>query len=76
MTDQRTRKDHVEWCKSRAREYLRQGDLSGAVSSMLSDMTKHPETDTASLNTLGMVGLMEAASGSKHGVERFIEGFN
>jgi hypothetical protein len=70
------REDHVEWCKSRAREYLKEGDLTSAVASMLSDMQKHPETDTPALTAVGLVGIMEAANGNQQGVERFIDGFN
>jgi hypothetical protein len=36
--------EHLEWCKSRALEYLEQGDLLQAHASMISDLSKHPET--------------------------------
>jgi hypothetical protein len=39
-----TRDEHLEWAKSRALEYLDRGDVQNAVTSMLSDMRKHPET--------------------------------
>jgi hypothetical protein len=38
------RQQHLEWCKTRALEYLDSGDITGAYSSFLSDMSKHPET--------------------------------
>ena len=43
MTE-KTRKEHVEWCKQRAREYLNNGDAEQAILSMASDFEKHPET--------------------------------
>ena len=42
MTD---RKQHLAWAKQRALEYVAAGDLASAISSMLSDIRKHPEWD-------------------------------
>jgi hypothetical protein len=69
-----TRADHLAWCKQRAFEYVNEGDLGGAVASMMSDLGKHPETGVDP--TLGMLGLMAATSGDASEVRRFIEGFN
>jgi hypothetical protein len=68
------RAEHVRWCKERAREYLNEGDLQQAVASMLSDLTKHPDTQNVGRGT-GMLGIMCAANGDNEGVRRFIEGF-
>ena len=38
-----TRDEHMEWCKKRALEYLPL-DPQQAITSMLSDLTKHPDT--------------------------------
>jgi hypothetical protein len=38
------RKEHLQWAKTRALEYVEMGQLSLAVSSMQSDLSKHPET--------------------------------
>lgn len=73
-----TRQEHLDWCKSRALEYLNPGkfySLTDAVASMMSDLTKHPETALGA-NALGMIGVMAASSGSEHEVRKFIEGFN
>lgn len=43
---ERTRAEHVAWCKQRALKYVEQGSLVTAVTSMLSDMSKHPLTDS------------------------------
>lgn len=69
-----TRQQHLEWCKKRAHEYLARGDVQNAVTSMLSDMNKHPETELKS-PTLKMLGMMAIQSGSHSEARRFIDGF-
>lgn len=74
-----TRAEHVQWCKDRAMEYVNQGDLLNGVTSMMSDMTKHPETKeaaTGGLAMLGMLAMQQAQSGDRDGVVRYITGFN
>lgn len=73
-----TRQEHLEWCKRRAHEYLKAGDVGQAVTSMLSDINKHPETalNGATAGTLGMLGMMAAAKGDVAEARRFIDGFN
>ena len=39
------RAEHLQWCKDRAMEYCRQGDVTNAYASMASDLSKHPETE-------------------------------
>lgn len=70
-----TRQEHIEWCKRRALEYLDEGAVQNAVTSMLSDIGKHPETidKTGALVALAMVALQ---SGDVGEARRFIEGFN
>jgi len=80
VTD-RTYDEHLEWCKTRAREYLHAHDLVNAVISMMSDLDKHPETrahcgrDSLALNQLGILAAMRAQEGDYDFVERYIEGF-
>jgi len=38
-----TRTEHLAWCKQRALQLVSEGDATGAVASMASDMAKHPE---------------------------------
>ena len=68
------RQQHLEWCKKRAHEYLARGDVQNAVTSMLSDLRKHDETDPGP--TLMMLGMMAMQSGSVTEARRFIDGFN
>lgn len=70
----RTRDQHLEFCKVRAREYLNDGDLMNAVTSMMSDLDKHPETKVNNA-TLLMLGVFAVNSGDPREVSRFIEGF-
>jgi hypothetical protein len=68
-----TRDEHLEWCKQRAREYLDAGDLLNAVTSMGSDLDKHPELGCNPY--LLMTGALAAQSGAVSDVRRWIEGF-
>lgn len=70
----RTREDHLEWCKQRAREYLARNDLMNAVTSMLSDLQKHSST-AFKPGTLDLLGMHAIMSGDPQTVQRFIEGF-
>jgi hypothetical protein len=73
----RTREEHLEWCKERAREYLDRGDLANAVASMGSDMDKHPETRMAG-EKMGMlmdVAMIRLTEGDVQGVRDLVEGF-
>jgi hypothetical protein len=40
-----SREDHLQWCKDRALEYVRAGEINLAIESMQSDLRKHPETN-------------------------------
>lgn len=70
----RTRAEHLEWCKQRALEYLDTGQLSNAVASMGSDLTKHPETDCP--DVLMLLALRNVIDGDTEAVRRWIKGFN
>ena len=70
------RKEHLEWCKTRAIEYINNGDLNGAFVSMLSDMNKHPETENDPGHTMGMLMLMNGQLSSRQQMLKFINGFN
>ena len=69
------RQEHLDWCKTRALEYLDRGDVSNAVTSMLSDLNKHEETQMNS-PTLTMLGMQTGMSGDIAMARRFIVGFN
>lgn len=75
LTDvyERTRSQHLEWCKNRAYAYWREGDLANAVMSMGSDLDKHEATKCNPY--LLLLGGMYATNGDREGVRRWIEGF-
>lgn len=65
-----SRTDHLEWCKGRALEYVEAGDLSYAVSSMVSDLLKHPEVSIAP--SIIQDGMLKISFGGE-AVRRWIE---
>ena len=73
-----TREEHLQWCKDLAMEYVNQGDLLNGVTSMMSDLDKHPETSATKgpLAMLGLLAMQQAQSGDRAGVVRYIQGFN
>jgi hypothetical protein len=71
----RTREEHLEWCKERAREYLDRGELGDAVASMGSDLSKHSETNTAANGYLMMAVMLNVVDGDAAAVRRWVEGF-
>lgn len=70
------RKEHVEWCKKRALEYLDRGDIKNAITSMISDMRKHPGVDKEFINMMSSLALFELLNPSDGSARRFITGFN
>lgn len=72
-----TRDEHLKWCKDRAMEYVRRGELLEGVTSMMSDMDKNPETKLGpATSALGIQAALSATRGDRDFVERFILGFN
>ncbi len=71
-----TRQEHLEWCKERALVYVDNGDLSQAVASMISDLSKHDETRLTPDSPLKQLALIAAMSGNQEEIRRFIVGCN
>lgn len=71
-----TRAEHLEWCKQRARLELtagrRTGDYSGVAASMISDLGKHPETQSS----VEVAGFLMLTIRDEKTARDFIEGFN
>lgn len=71
------RSEHLRWCKNRAMEYVNRGEYAEGVTSMLSDLSKHPETRAASEGVLAHLGMMELMKGpTRESIQRYVEGFN
>jgi len=71
-----TRQEHLDWCKRRALEYVERGELSEAVTSMCSDLTKHDETANHKGIDIAMGLLLAGSLRTKPEVDKFIKGFN
>lgn len=71
-----TREEHLVWCKQRALEYVKNGDLAQAFTSMSSDLGKHKETQGHSAIELGMMLMMGGQLDTEAKMRDFIEGFN
>lgn len=70
------REEHLQWCKDRSLEYVKNGDLTNAYASMASDLRKHPETEMHSGIALGMNLLMAGHLDTTDKMEKYINGFN
>ena len=68
-----TRDEHLAWCKKRALEYL-PGDPLKAMTSMMSDLTKHPELKNHA--GLRIAPMFYGGHSDPRTVQRWIEGFN
>lgn len=72
------RQEHLQWCKDRAMQYVRAGDLQQGFTSMCSDVTKHNETAIThkSTNELGMRLLMAGQLETAEAMTKWIQGYN
>lgn len=76
MSQQRTRAEHMAWCKQRALEYVERGNVTSAIASMLSDLGKHPDTAAHSGIHLAAMMMLHGMLKEASEVREFIEGFN
>jgi hypothetical protein len=72
----KTREEHLAWCKQRALEYCDAGKPEEGVTSMLSDIRKHPETASVLLTNMGIQFMMLGMFKDIREARRFIEGFH
>lgn len=70
-----TRAEHLEWAKERARQYLDAGDPANAVTSLLSDLTKHEELCGHPGIELGVLELFGGRLKTPDQIRRWVEGF-
>jgi hypothetical protein len=72
-----TRDEHLEWAKQRALEYLDMSDPQQAFTSMLSDLSKHPETKNHLGGQIGVMFMMLPGwISNAQRVREWIVGFN
>ena len=72
------RAEHLQWAKDRALEYADQGAMASAITSLRSDLGKHPDTVTSiGIVDVLMMPLMLTGKFDRPGeLRKFIEGFN
>jgi hypothetical protein len=66
----------MNWAKARAIEYVNNGDISAAFSSIASDLQKHPETQNHIGVQLGIMQMMSGGLSTPESMRHFIDGFN
>lgn len=66
--------EHFDWAVGRAMEYVEMGDGPGAMNSLVSDLSKHPDTQGILTPDLMYLFLGEVMLGGAQGARRFIEG--
>ena len=75
VINMKTRDEHIEWCKQRAREYCEQGDMLGALHSMGRDLEKHQDTARRPWTHLWSSSTKPHTISSKADVLKFIDDY-
>ena len=73
---QQPAREHVQWCKQRALEYAKRGELGNALNSLASDLGKHPDTAGeryAQVVRLGMSLMLSGQLSTNQAMREFIE---
>ena len=73
-----TRDEHLNWAKGRALEYADQGAMASAITSLRSDLGKHPDTAASAriVDELMMPLMLTGKFDAPGELRKFIEGFN
>jgi hypothetical protein len=79
MPSNQTREEHLKWCKQRAlQEYDYYQDIMektrNGLTSMMSDLSKHPDTNSEALRALCLMNMGRAMN--RNSFATFINGFN
>jgi hypothetical protein len=69
-----TRAEHLAWCKARALRYVDAGDTAGAITSIGSDLRKHPDTFDHPAMTWGVQLTLVGHLDTPAQVRQWIEG--
>jgi len=72
---QKTRSEHLEYCKKRALAYCEQNELRLAFASMAADLKKHPETEGHAAISLGALLVYGGFLETKEKMVKFINDF-
>jgi hypothetical protein len=71
----KTREEHLEWCKERARKYLDAGKPREAIASMGCDLSHDVEYFGNIDPVIMRLGLLYAQNNDLEGARRWVEGF-
>jgi len=71
-----TRNEYIQWCKDRANARLEKGEMKDAWASMISDLTKHPETKNHAGIELGIMLMRDGLLNTHQEIKKYIDGFN
>lgn len=72
----RTREEHLAWCKERALAYIDRGQINEGLTSMMSDMSKHPETAWPEGDILTVQLMMIGALSTISEARKHVLGYN
>ena len=70
-----SQREHIDWCKKRALEYVDDGDLTNAYASFMSDMSKHDETANNMALRIGNALFFNGQLSTIGDMRRWINGF-
>lgn len=76
MEQKMDRTEHLAQCKRTALAYIERGEAMNALTSMFSDLDKHPETAGHVGIALGLQLMMIGSLSNLADAKRYIEGFN
>lgn len=68
MTD---RTKYIDWCKARALEYIAVGEYRHAITSMMADMNKRPDTEAS--DDLNAIAVLAWLANDQDETIKFIE---
>ena len=71
-----SRKEHIDWAKGRAEEYLDLRRVQESWDSFSSDLQKHPDTANHPALEIGLMSLMLGELSTVQEMREFIQGFN
>lgn len=70
----RTRDEHLEWCKERARWDLDRGNVADAIATMCTCLEQHPDF-VGIAEKMGPLAIYYALRNDIEDAKRFVEGF-
>ena len=73
---EKTRTEYMQWCKDEAAEHLNNDDYVQAWNSMVSNLSKHPETEGHEDIAIGQIKIINKLLDNTDDMRNFINGFS